>query len=71
MTRNYEVKINADKEVYSYGITDKEINHFVDGLVFLSMDWNEYNTMIIEDVLVKVFPYWDIYNNIIINISLD
>ena len=68
MLRNYDVIVNVEYEVYDYGVTDKEISKWLDSLVFSDLVLNEYNVVKIADVDVRVFPYFNICNDFIINI---
>lgn len=70
MKKSFEVKINVDIKVYEYGITYNEIYEFIDNMLISAFTFNEYNTVIISDTLIDLFIYFDIYNNIIINVSL-
>lgn len=70
MKKSFEVKINVDIKVYQYGITYNEIYEFIEDLQFSSIKFNEYNTVMIGNTLIDLFPYFDIYNNIIINVNL-
>lgn len=70
MIKSFEVKINVDIKVYEYGITYKEIYEFIEDLQFSNIKFNEYNTVMISNTLIDLFPYFDIYNNIIINVNL-
>ena len=70
MKKSFEVKINVDIKVYEYGITYKEIYEFIENLQFSNIKFNEYNTVMISNTLIDLFPYFDIYNNIIINVNL-
>lgn len=64
MKKSFDVKINVDNEVYEYGITNKEIYEFIENLQFSDIIFDHFNT------LIGLFPYFDIYNNIIINVNL-
>ena len=70
MKKFFEIKINVDIKVFEYGVTYNEIYEFIDGLKLSSIKFNEYNTVMISDTLIDLFPYFDIYNNIIINVNL-
>lgn len=70
MKKSFEVKINVDINVYEYGITYNEVYKFIDELQLSSIKFNEYNTVMISDTLIDLFPYFDIYNNLIINVNL-
>lgn len=70
MKKFFEVKINVDIKVYEYGVTYNEVYKFIDELQLSSIKLNEYNTVMISDTLIDLFPYFDIYNNIIINVNL-
>lgn len=70
MKKSFEVKINVDIKVYEYGITYNEVYKFIDELQLSSIKFNEYNTVMISDTLIDLFPYFDIYNNIIVNVNL-
>lgn len=70
MKKFFEVKINVDIKVYEYGITYNEIHEFIDDLQFSSIKFDKYNTVMISDTLIDLFPYFDINNNIIINVNL-
>lgn len=71
MKKYFDVKINVDIKVYEYGLTHSEIYNFIDDLPLSAMNFNEFNTAIIGGILVDLFPYFDIYNNMIINVDLD
>lgn len=70
MKKSFEIKINVDMAVYEYGVTHKEIYEFIDDLPFSTIRIGEYNTLMIGDTLMDLFPYFDIHNNLIINVSL-
>ena len=70
MKKSFEVKINVDINVFAEGITYNEIHEFIEDLQFSSIKFNEYNTVMISNTLIDLFPYFDIYNNIIINVNL-
>lgn len=70
MKKSFEVKINVDIKVYMEGITYNEVYKFIDELQLSSIKFNEYNTVMISNTLIDLFPYFDIYNNIIINVNL-
>ena len=68
---NNKIKINIDSDIYDYGITHKQVCEFVGRLRINTLILDEYTTVEIEGTSVRLFPYVDIYNNIIINISID
>lgn len=70
MKKSFEVKINVDINVFAEGITYNEIYKFIDELSLSSVKFNEYNTAMISDTLIDLFPFFDIYNNMIINVNL-
>lgn len=70
MKKSFEVKINVDIQVYAEGITYNEIYKFIDELSLSSVKFNEYNTVMISNTLIDLFPFFDIYNNMIINVNL-
>ena len=70
MKKCFDVKINVDIEVFQYGITDNEVYEFIDELQLSSIKFNEYNTVMISNTLVDLFPFFDIHNNLIINVNL-
>ena len=70
MKKSFEIKINVDIKVYEYGVTYNEIYEFIEDLQFSNIKFNEYNTVMISNTLIDLFPYFDIYNNIIINVNL-
>lgn len=70
MKKCFDVKINVGIEVFQYGITYNEVYEFIDELQLSSIKFNEYNTVMISDTLVDLFPFFDIYNNLIINVNL-
>lgn len=70
MKKSFKVKINVDIQVYAEGITYNEIYKFIDELSLSSVKFNEYNTVMISDTLIDLFPFFDIYNNMIINVNL-
>lgn len=70
MKKSFDIKINVDNEVYEYGITNKEICEFIENLQFSDIIFDHFNTAMISDTLIGLFPYFDIYNNIIINVNL-
>lgn len=70
MKKSFDVKINVDIKVFEYGITYKEVYDFIEDLQFSDIFFNEYNTVMISDTLIDLFLYFDIYNNIIINVNL-
>lgn len=70
MKKSFEVKINVDIKVYEYGITYNEIYEFIDDMQFSNIQFDKYNTVMISNTLIDLFPYFDINNNIIINVNL-
>lgn len=70
MKKTFEVKINVDIKVYEEGVTYNEIHEFIEDLQFSNIIFNDYNTVMISNTLIDLFPYFDIYNNIIINVNL-
>ena len=70
MKKSFDVKINVGNEVYEYGITNKEICEFIENLKYSDIIFDHFNTVIISDTLIDLFPYFDINNNIIINVNL-
>ena len=66
-----EIKINIDSEVYDYGITHKQVCEFVGSLKIDSLRLNDYIITDIDGISIKLLPYLDIYDNIIISISID
>ena len=70
MEKSFKIKLNVDMKVYEYGITYKEVYDFIDDLPFSTINIGEYNTVMISNTLIDLFPYFDIYNNLIINVSL-
>lgn len=70
MKKSFEIKINVDIKVYEYGITYNEIYEFIDDMQFSNIQFDKYNTVIISNTLIDLFPYFDINNNIIINVNL-
>lgn len=65
------LKINIDSDVYDYGITHKQIWEFVNSLKLTNLIFDDYNIIDIDGTSIKLLPYFDIYNNVIISISLD
>lgn len=70
MKKSFEVKINVDITVFEYGITYYEIYEFIEDLQFSNIKFDNYNTVMISNTLIDLFLYFDIYNNIIINVNL-
>ena len=70
MKKSFDVKINVDIKVYEEGVTYNEICKFIDDLQFSNIKFDKYNTVMISNTLIDLFPYFDIYNNIIINVNL-
>lgn len=70
MKKSFDVKINVDIKVYEEGVTYNEIYEFIDELQLSSIKFDNYNTVMISNTLIDLFPYFDIYNNIIINVNL-
>ncbi|MFU2363436.1 MAG: hypothetical protein ACM67R_06455 [Clostridiales bacterium] len=70
MKKSFDVKINVDIKVYEEGVTYNEICKFIDDLQFSNINFDKYNTVMISNTLIDLFPYFDIYNNIIINVNL-
>ena len=70
MKKSFGVKINVDIKVFEDGVTYNEIYEFIEDLQFSNIKFNEYNTVMISNTLIDLFPYFDIYNNIIINVNL-
>lgn len=59
-----------DIKVYEEGVTYNEIYEFIEDLQFSNINFDKYNTVMISNTLIDLFPYFDIYNNIIINVNL-
>lgn len=70
MKKSFEVKINVDIKVYEHGVTYNEIYEFINDLHFSSINFDKYNTVMISNTLIDLFPFFDINNNIIINVNL-
>lgn len=70
MKKSFGVHINVDIKVYEEGVIYNEIYEFIEDLQFSNIFFNEYNTVMISNTLIDLFPYFDIYNNIIINVNL-
>lgn len=70
MKKSFDVKINVDIKVYEEGVTYNEICKFIEDLQFSNINFDKYNTVMISNTLIDLFPYFDIYNNIIINVNL-
>ena len=70
MRKSFEIKINVDMKVYEEGITYNEIYEFIDDLPFSTINIGEYNTVMISNTLIDLFPFFDIHNNLIINVNL-
>lgn len=70
MKKSFDVKINVDIKVYEEGVTYNEIYEFIEDLQFSNINFDKYNTVMISNTLIDLFPYFDIYNNIIINVNL-
>ena len=70
MKKCFDVKFNVGVELFQYGITFNEVYKFIDELQLSSIKFNEHNTVMISDTLVDLFPFFDIYNNLIINVNL-
>lgn len=70
MKKSFGVHINVDNKVYEEGVTYNEICEFIEDLQFSNINFDKYNTVMISNTLIDLFPYFDIYNNIIINVNL-
>lgn len=70
MKKSFGVHINVDIKVYEEGVTYNEIYEFIEDLQFSDIFFNDYNTVMISNTLIDLFPYFDIYNNIKINVTL-
>ena len=70
MKKSFGVHINVDIKVYEEGVTYNEICKFIEDLQFSNIKFDNYNTVMISNTLIDLFPYFDIYNNIIINVNL-
>lgn len=70
MKKSFGVHINVDIKVYEEGVTYNEICKFIEDLQFSNINFDKYNTVMISNTLIDLFPYFDIYNNIIINVNL-
>lgn len=70
MKKSFDVKINVDVKVYEEEVTYNEICEFIEDLQFSNIKFNEYNTVMISNTLIDLFIFFDIYNNIIINVNL-
>lgn len=70
MKKSFGVHINVDIKVYEEGVTYNEIYEFIEDLQFSNINFDKYNTVMISNTLIDLFPYFDIYNNIIINVNL-
>lgn len=70
MKKCFNVKIKVGIEVFQYGITYNEVYEFIDELQLSSIKFNGYNTVMISNTLVDLFPFFDIYNNLVIIVNL-
>lgn len=70
MKKSFEVKISVDVKVFEHGVTYNEIHEFIKDLHFSSINFDKYNTVMISNTLIDLFPFFDINNNIIINVNL-
>ena len=70
MKKSFEIKLNVDIKVYEYGITYNEVYEFIEDLQFSNIKFDKYNTVMISNTLIDLFPFFDIHNNLIINVNL-
>ena len=70
MKKCFNVKIKVGIGVFQYGITYNEVYEFIDELQLSSIKFNKYNTVMISNTLVDLFPFFDIYNNLVIIVNL-
>ena len=67
---NIEVKINILFDVYEYTIlNEKDIKNYFNNLTFNELKINDSQYIEIDNELVKVHSYFNIYNDLIINVS--
>ena len=70
MKKNIEVKINILFDVYEYTtLNEKDIKEYFDNLMFNELKINDIQYIEIKNELVKVHSYFNIYNDLIINVS--
>lgn len=68
--KNIEVKINILFDVYEYTtLNEKDIKNYFNNLTFNELKINDSQYIEIDKELVKVHSYFNIYNDLIINVS--
>ena len=68
--KNIEVKINILFDVYEYtNLNEKDIKNYFNNLTFNELKINDSQYIEIDKELVKVHSYFNIYNDLIINVS--
>ena len=68
--KNIEVKLNILFDVYKYTtLNEKDIKNYFNNLTFNELKINDSQYIEIDKELVKVHSYFNIYNDLIINVS--
>ena len=68
--KNIEVKINILFDVYEYTtLNEKDIKNYFNNLTFNELKINDSQYIEIDNELVKITSYFNIYNDLIINVS--
>ena len=68
--KNIEVKINILFDVYKYTtLNEKDIKNYFNNLMFNELKINNIQYIEIKGELVKIKSYFNIHNELIINVS--
>ena len=68
--KNIEVKLNILFDVYEYTtLNEKDIKNYFNNLTFNELKINDSQYIEIDKELVKITSYFNIYNDLIINVS--
>ena len=68
--KNIEVKINILFDIYEYTtLNEKDIKNYFNNLTFNELKINDSQYIEIDKELVKITSYFNIYNDLIINVS--
>lgn len=70
MNKNLKVKINISLDIYEYTtLNEKDIKNYFNNLMFNELKINDSQYIGINSELVKITSYFNIHNELIINVS--